>query len=361
MRIAQLAPLWNSVPPQHYGGTERVVSYLTEELVRLGHEVTLFASCNSQTTARLHGVWPHPLTVSPGDFYDDALVNVLYLERVCASARDFDLIHSHLDVFGFPLARRCRIPVLTTLHGRLDLPRLQPLFQEFAEVPLVSLSFAQRRPVPWANWRATVYHGLPTSLYDFSPQAGSYLAYIGRLTYDKRPDHAIELAKRVGMPLRIAAKVDPVDRDYFQAAIQPLLSHPLIEYLGEITDAEKNGFLGNAYALVAPYDWPEPFGLVFAEALACGTPIIAYRRGSAPEVIEDGVTGFVCETLEEMEAVVHKVAFIRRARCREAFEQRFSVARMVQDYVRVYQGLLMGDEETLPPGAAGSERSGVAS
>jgi glycosyltransferase involved in cell wall biosynthesis len=226
------------------------------------------------------------------------------------------------------------------MHGRLDLPELEPLFREFPELPLVSISDAQRRPLSWANWRATVHHGLPASLYQFHPKRGGYLAFLGRIASEKRPDHAIELAKRVGLPLRIAAKVDPADRAYFQSEIEPLLDHPLIEYIGEITDAEKDDFLGDALALVAPYDWPEPFGLVLIEALACGTPVLAYRRGSIPEVLEDGVTGIIGETLDDLVAGVERVAQLDRARCREQFEKRFTVERMVQDYLRAYRQLL---------------------
>lgn len=343
MRIAQIAPLCESVPPRQYGGTERVISYLTEALVRLGHEVTLFASGDSTTAARLEAVWPHALRVKQ-ELYQDLsthlLLNVLLIERVYTLAHNFDLIHSHLDLSGFPLTRRCKVPVLTTLHGRLDVPALQTLLGEFTEAPLISISDAQRRPVPWANWQATIHHGLPVDLYTVRPELGQYLAFLGRLAPEKRPEHAIEVAKRVGIPLRIAAKLDPADRQYFHHVIEPLLSDPFVEYVGEITDAEKNDFLRNAYALLAPFDWPEPFGLVLIEALACGTPVIAYRRGSIPEIIEHGVTGFVCENLEEMiEAVAH-IPLISRKRCRAAFEERFSVDRMVQDYLHVYQKLL---------------------
>lgn len=345
MRIAQVAPLWESVPPKLYGGTERIASYLTEELVRLGHEVTLFASGDSVTTARLEAVCPRALRLHEGIFNRDAPLITL-IERAFGTADRFDVIHSHLDFLGFPLARRCGIPVLTTMHGRLDLSELQPVFREFAEMPLVSISNAQRRPVPYANWQATVYHGLPLDLYKFQPQPGNYLAFLGRISIEKRPDHAIEIAKRVGLPLRIAAKVDPADREYFRDAVEPLLSHPLVEFIGEITDDEKNEFLGNAYALIAPYDWPEPFGLALIEALACGTPVIAYRRGSIPEIIEDSVTGFVCDTLQDMIEAVKHIPLINRARCRSSFEQRFTVKRMVQDYLRIYDALVRQDRPT---------------
>jgi len=241
---------------------------------------------------------------------------------------------------GFPFARRNPTPTVATFHGRLDLPELEPVFREYGELPIVSISDAQRRPVSWANWQATVYHGLPRDLYGVHPSPGRYLAFLGRIAFEKRPDHAIELAKRVGIPLRIAAKVDPTDQEYFHTEIEPLLSDPLIEFMGEITDAEKNEFLGNATALVCPYDWPEPFGLVLIEALACGTPILAYRRGSIPEIIEDGVTGFISEGLDEMTAAVQRIPEIDRRRCRKTFEQRFSAERMAQDYIRVYEQAL---------------------
>jgi glycosyltransferase involved in cell wall biosynthesis len=339
MRIAQIAPLWESVPPKCYGGTERIVSYLTEELVRLGPDVMLFASGDSCTAAKLEPVCDRALRLKTGIFNRDAPL-VTQLERVFGSSAEFDIIHSHLDSLAFPLARRCRTPGITTVHSRLDLPELIPVFREFAEMPVVSVSDAQRRPIPWANWLATVHHGLPRDLYTFHPQPGKYLAFLGRIAPEKRPDHAIELAKRVGLPLRIAAKVDPVDREYFHAEIERLLEHPLIEYAGEITDSEKDDFLGDAYALVCPYDWPEPFGLVFIEALACGTPVLAYRRGSVPELIEDGITGFVCDHLGEMAKAVERVPLLDRRRCREAFEERFTVERMVRDYLDAYQRVI---------------------
>jgi glycosyltransferase involved in cell wall biosynthesis len=338
MRIAQVAPLCESVPPKLYGGTERVVSYLTEELVRLGHDVTLFASGDSVTTARLESICDQALRLNK-EFspHDAPIMTQLLIEQALGNGRHFDIIHSHLDHLGFPLARRNPTPTVTTFHGRLDLPELQPVFREYAEMPMVSISNAQRQPVSWANWQDTVYHGLPQDLYGLHPNSEGYLAFLGRIAPEKRPDHAIEIAKRVGIPLRIAAKVDPADQEYFKTEIEPLLFHPLVEYLGEITDEEKNDFLGHAMALVCPYDWPEPFGLVLIESLACGTPVLAYRRGSIPEIIEDGTTGFVCEGLDEMTAAVQRIPEIDRRRCRWAFEQRFSVARMAQDYLRVYE------------------------
>ncbi len=344
MRIAQVSPLWESVPPKLYGGTERIVSYLTEELVRLGHDVTLFASGDSITTARLEAICDHALRLNKGIFNRDAPMTML-MEQALGKPGDFDIIHSHLDFLGFPLARRNPTAPVTTFHGRLDLPELRPVFREYAEIPMVSISDAQRKPVSWANWQATVYHGLPRDLYSLHPNPGGYLAFLGRIGPEKRPDHAIEIAKQVGIPLRIAAKVDPMDQEYFHNEIEPLLSHPLIEYLGEITDAEKDEFLGNAMALVCPYDWPEPFGLVLIEALACGTPVLAYRRGSIPEVIEDGATGFVCEGLGEMTQAIQRIPEIDRRRCRRTFEQRFTVERMAQDYLRVYEQVLANNRE----------------
>jgi len=339
MRIAQVAPLWESVPPKLYGGTERVVSYLTEELVRLGHEVTLYASGDSQTMARLEAMCPQALRLHHGIMNRDAPI-ILQCEQAFGSSEEFDIIHSHLDFLAFPVARRCSSPVVTTIHGRLDLPELSPVYREFSEHPLVSISDAQRGPVAWANWLGTVYHGLPPDLYRFQPQAGRYLAFLGRIAPEKCPDQAIRLAQAVGIPLRIAAKVDPADQEYFHAKIEPLLDDPLVEFLGEISDAEKNDFLGDALALVCPYDWPEPFGLVLIEALACGTPVLAYRRGSIPEIIEQGVTGLISDNLQDMIASAKQVRNLDRGRCRKAFEERFTVQRMVRDYLSLYETLL---------------------
>jgi glycosyltransferase involved in cell wall biosynthesis len=336
MNIAQIAPLWESVPPRLYGGTERIVSYITEELVRQGHDVTLFASGDSVTTARLRGACPNALRLQSALVNRDAPLILMQEQALGAEAERFDIIHSHLDFLSFPMSRRCATPVLTTLHGRLDLPELIPIYQEYAEMPVVSISDAQRIPLPDANWQGTVYHGLP-DLYAFHPNPGSYLAYLGRICPEKRPDHAIEIAKRVGIPLRIAAKVDPVDREYFETQIAPLLDHPLVEYLGEITDEEKCDFLGDAAAVLCTYDWPEPFGIVLIEALACGTPVFAYRRGSIPEIIEDGVTGFICDSLEEMVTAIDRLPLIQRWQCRESFEARFTVQRMVEDYLALYE------------------------
>ncbi len=339
MKIAQVAPLWESVPPVLYGGTERVVSFITEELVRQGHDVTLFASGDSTTKARLVPMCPEALRLSKVIKNYDAPLTAM-LEKAFSPSGEFDIIHSHLEFLPFPLAKRSHTPVLTTLHARLDLPELLPVFRTFAELPLVSISDAQREPLPWANWVATVHHGLPKDLYTPHANQGKYLVFLGRVAPEKGLDQAIEIAKRVDMPLRIGAKIDPTNVEYYRAVIEPLLDHPLIEFVGEVTDLEKDDFIGDAYAMICPYDWPEPFGLVFIESLACSTPVIAYRRGSVPEIIEHGVTGFVCETLEEMVQSVRHVSLLERARCRQAFDLRFTTERMVQDYVRVYERML---------------------
>ncbi|WP_447976701.1 glycosyltransferase family 4 protein [Candidatus Nitrospira bockiana] len=340
MRIAQVAHLAESIPPRQYGGTERVVSYLTEELVKLGYDVTLFASGDSTTAARLVPVCSRAVR-QMGQVNRDALL-VRLLEEVFRSAGEFDVIHSHLDFLGFPLIRRCAVPVLTTLHGRLDLPELAPVYREFSEVPLASISDSQRLPFPWANWQATVPHGLPVELYRFHPAGSGYLAFLGRISPEKSPDVAIRLAKRLQRPLRMAAKVDPVDQAYFEEIIEPLLEDPLVEYVGEITDAEKEDFLGEAAAVLCPYQ-PEPFGLVLIEALACGTPVITYRHGSFPEIIDDGVTGFLCDDEEAMLAAVERIGKIDRAACRRAFESRFTAERMARDYARLYHHLCASD------------------
>jgi len=345
MNIAQVCHVWESVPPRQYGGTERVVSYLTEELVRLGHTVTLFASGDSTTTAHLEAICPTAIRFTPGVMARDASLALL-LERAFGSSHRFDVIHSHLDFLAFPLTRRCQVPVVTTLHGRLDLPELQCVYAEFKECPLVSISYSQRGPCPYAHWQANVYHGLPQHQYAFHPYPGQYLAFIGRLSPEKHPDQAVRIAERVGLPLRIAAKVDPMDREYVEGVMTPFLSHPLVEYVGEITDAEKDAFLGEAMAVLCPYQ-PEPFGLALIEALACGTPVITYRHGSFPEMIDDGRTGFLCRDVDEMADAVTQVPALDRRECRSAFEQRFTVERMAAEYVQVYDELLH-DVEVVP-------------
>ena len=341
MRIAQVAPLYESVPPKLYGGTERVVSYLTEELVRQGHEVTLFASGDSVTRARLVAACDRSLRLDKR-CVDEVAHHILLLERVFQDARDFDVIHFHVDYLHFPLSRRQPYPQLTTLHGRLDIPDLVPLYEEFYDMPLVSISKAQREPLSWANWLATVYHGLPENLYRPRAAPGTYLAFLGRVSPEKRVDRTIEIAKRTGIPLKIAAKIDPTNQDYYEREIVPLLDNagPGVEFVGEIGEAQKDEFLGHAYALLFPIDWPEPFGLVMIEAMACGTPVIAYRNGSVPEVLEDGVTGFVVNGLQAAIAAVGRVPEISREQCRKVFEERFSVRRMAHDYVQVYERLV---------------------
>jgi glycosyltransferase involved in cell wall biosynthesis len=339
MRIAQVAPLYESVPPRYYGGTERIVSYLTEELVRLGHEVTLFASGDSQTKARLVAACPRSLRLDP-ECIDQLAHHIVMLERVQQRADEFDVIHFHVDYLHFPLSRRGDFANVTTLHGRLDIPDLVPLYEEYPDVPLISISDAQREPLPRVNWQATVYHGLPDDLYRYRPDAGTYLAFLGRISPEKRVDRAIEIAHQVGIPIRIAAKVDRIDRDYFDSVIEPMLHHPLVEFVGEIGEDDKDEFLGNAQALLFPIDWPEPFGLVMIEAMACGTPVIAYRNGSVPEVMEEGRTGFIVEDLDDAVEAARRVPQLSRARCREIFEQRFTAARMARDYVDVYERLI---------------------
>jgi glycosyltransferase involved in cell wall biosynthesis len=339
MRIAQVAPLYESVPPRLYGGTERVVSYLTEELVRQGHQVTLFASGDSRTSAELVPVSRQALRLDPG-CVDPYAHHALLLEAVAARASEFDVIHYHIDYHHFPLSRRSAVPQLTTLHGRLDIPDLAHVFREFSEMPVVSISDSQRAPLAWLNWQSTVYHGLPLDLYRFREQAGQYLAFIGRISPEKRVDRAIDIARQLGIPLKIAAKVDRVDVEYFTACIEPLLADPLVEYIGEISDHEKDEFLGNAYALLFPIDWPEPFGLVMIEALACGTPVVAYKRGSVPEVIEHGVTGFIVSTQEEAVASAAQIGMLDRSQCRRVFETRFSAPRMASSYQSTYERLI---------------------
>jgi glycosyltransferase involved in cell wall biosynthesis len=339
MRIAQVSPLFESVPPTQYGGTERVVSYLTEELVRQGHEVTLFASGDSITRARLAPQVPRSLRLD-STVVDRLAHHVLMLQRVAERAAEFDVVHFHLDYLHFPLSRREGLTQVTTLHGRLDLPDLQPLFREFTDMPVVSITNAQRRPLPFACWHGTVYHGLPPTLYRFHEARGKYLAFLGRISPEKRVDRAIAIAERVGVPLRIAAKVDAVDREYFETRVRPLLCRPGIEFIGEIGEHEKDAFLGEALAFLFPIDWPEPFGLVLLETMACGTPIVAYRNGSVPEIVESGVNGFIVDGLDAAVRAVEQAAVLDRRRCRDAFERRFTVDRMARDYLRIYERLV---------------------
>jgi glycosyltransferase involved in cell wall biosynthesis len=339
MRIAQVAPLAESVPPPGYGGTERVVSYLTEELVRQGHEVTLFASGDSRTSARLVSCRPTGLRLDEG-VVDPIAHHIYELECVAAQAHRFDIIHWHLDYFHFPMSRRLGVPHVTTLHGRLDIPDIQPVYDEFGDMPVVSISDDQRAPLLQANWAATVYHGMPPDEMEPVTAAGDYLAFLGRISPEKRADRAIEVARRAKLPLRIAAKVDPADQDYFEREIEPLLGADHVDFIGEIGPDEKNDFLGHARALLFPIDWAEPFGLVMIEAMACGTPVIAYRSGSVPEVIDEGVTGFIVDDIDSAVAAVGGLDGFDRAACRTRFEERFSVERMARDYVKVYEQLI---------------------
>jgi glycosyltransferase involved in cell wall biosynthesis len=345
MRIAQVAPLSESVPPKLYGGTERVVSFLTDELVRLGHSVTLFASGDSRTIATLEPVCPRALRLL-GTCRDHLAPHVLMLEQVAQQASEFDVIHFHIAQLHFPVVRRLpRVAHLTTLHGRLDLEELRPLFREFTDVPLVSISDAQREPVPEAAWLGTVHHGLPPDLFQFQSSPGGYLAFLGRLSPEKRVDRAIEIATACATPLRIAAKVDPADQDYFERDVRPLLDNPLVEFIGEIGETEKNAFLGGAIALLFPIDWPEPFGLVMIEALACGVPVIAFEGGSVREVLDDGVTGFVVDRVDEAVAAVRRIGQIDRKACRTAFERRFTATRMASEYVQLYRELVAASRD----------------
>ena len=352
MRIAQVAPLVESVPPQQYGGTERIVSYLTEELVRQGHDVTVFASGDSVTAARLVPVCRRSLRLDERCM-DQIAHHVVLLEQVSQRAREFDVIHFHIDYLHFPVSRLLRIPHVTTLHGRLDIPDLAPLYDQFRDMPVLSISNSQRGPLPWANWQATIYHGLPKDLFRFRAEPGGYLAFLGRICPEKRVDRAIEIAKRTGIPLKIAAKIDPVDKRYFKRVVEPLLRDSSIaEWVGEISDEQKDEFLGNAYALLFPIDWPEPFGLVMIEAMACGTPVIAYDGGAVSEVVEEGRTGFIVKELEDAIKAVRRVPELSRARCREVFEKRFTSARMACDYVKVYNRVIGRRVKACAPGGA---------
>jgi glycosyltransferase involved in cell wall biosynthesis len=339
MRIAQVAPLYERVPPLYYGGTERVVSYLTEALVEQGHQVTLFASGDSLTNAKLISPCAQSLRLNP-DRGDDLAYNLLQLEHVFQRAHLFDIIHFHIDYFHYPFSRRETVPHVTTLHGRLDMADLVPLYREFDDMPVVSISNSQRAPLPWIRWCGTVYHGLPLDLYKPKKDPGQYLLFLGRISPEKRPDRAIEIAKRAGMPLKIAAKVDKKDRRYMENEIRPLLDHPLVEFLGEVGDSGKAELLRNAYALLFPIDWAEPFGLVMIEAMACGTPTIAFRGGSVREIIMDGVTGYIVESIDQATQALKRLDAFDRTRCRSTFEQHFSAHRMAQDYVQIYQKLI---------------------
>ncbi len=346
MRIAQVAPLTEAVPPKLYGGTERVVHWLTEELVALGHEVTLFASGDSRTSAKLEAAWPKALRLD-GAVRDANALHMVMLERVRQKCDDeeFDVLHFHLDYYPFSLFHRQPTPFLTTLHGRLDLPEHQPVFSVFKEVPVISISDAQRRPVPQAGWVRTIHHGLPEKLLTPKQVSPSYLAVLGRIAPEKGVDRAIRIATRCGIPLKIAAKVDRADEEYYETVVGPLIAgNPLVEYIGEIGDHQKSDFLSGAIGLLLPIDWPEPFGLVMIEAMACGTPVIAYNRGSVPEIIDEGLTGFVVEDETGAVAAVQRLNRLSRHAIRQQFEQRFTARRMALDYLETYGGLMQARE-----------------
>jgi glycosyltransferase involved in cell wall biosynthesis len=339
MKIAQIAPLYESVPPKYYGGTERIVSYLVDELVSQEHEVTLFASGDSRTSGVLVPVCEQALRLQRRALADPLAHHVRMLELVFAQASEFDVLHFHLDYIHFPLIRRTKSLALTTLHGRLDIPDLQPLFTEFWEMRLCSVSHSQQKHLTHPNWLGTVHHGLPKELYQFHPEAKDYVVFLGRVCPEKGVDRAIEIAIRAGMPLKIAAKVDAVDQAYFEQRIRPLLDHPLVEFIGEIDDQQKNDLLGKARALLFPIDWPEPFGLAMIEAMACGTPVIAYRYGSVPEIVETGQNGFIVNSVEEAVIALRNLDSIPRGRCRQIFERWFTSQQMASNYSSIYQKL----------------------
>lgn len=339
MRIAQIAPLTESVPPRLYGGTERVVSALTEELVSRGHEVTLFASGDSVTKARLVPCSKRSLRLA-GTAHENLVLTTIQLANVFDRQVEFDLIHNHVDYSAFPFARQSRTPVVTTTHGRLDLEETRNVYECFPGSPLVSISKAQQQPLPYAHWLATVYNGIDFNLFQLRPNPGKYLAFLGRISPEKRPDRAIEIARKLDMPLKIAAKVDAVDKEYFDHAIRPHLKDPLVEFVGEVGDKDKDEFLGNALVYLFPIDWPEPFGLTMVEAMACGTPVAAMNCGSVPEVVADGVSGFVCRSLPQLIDSVSRAAALDRNRCRAYAEERFSAGMMTDGYESVYRQVL---------------------
>ena len=341
MKIAQVTPLYEAVPPRLYGGTERVVAHLTDALVDLGHEVTLFASADAETRARLVPVRDQAIRLDPAPLKSDMAAHMTMLAEVLDRADDFDVIHFHTDIIQFPFFRDLADKTITTLHGRLDLKDLPEVYERWCEFGLVSISDDQRRPLPHANWKATVHHGMPGDLYRFSPKSQGYLAFLGRISPEKRPDRAIEIATRLGKPLKIAAKVDAADKAYWETVIKPMIdANPLIEFVGEIGDHQKSAFLGGAEALLFPIDWPEPFGLVMIEAMACGTPVVAFRCGSTPEIIEDGATGFLVETLEQAVAAAGQAHQLDREAIRARFDLRFSATAMARRYLDVYGDLL---------------------
>ena len=341
MRIAQVTPLYEAVPPKFYGGTERVVAHLTDALVDLGHEVTLFASAEAQTRARLIPVRDQAIRLDPSPLKSDLAAHLTMLAQVLDRVDDFDVIHFHTDMIQFPMFRKWADKTLTTLHGRLDMKDLPEVYERWPEFGLVSISDDQRRPLPSASWQATVHHGMPAELYRYSDRSDGYLAFLGRISPEKRPDRAIEIATRLGKPLKIAAKVDAADRVYYDETIRPLIDgNTLIEFIGEIGDHQKSAFLGGAEALLFPIDWPEPFGLVMIEAMACGTPVVAFRCGSTSEIVEDGKTGFLVDTLDQAIAATRQAALLDRNSVRARFDRRFSAVAMARRYVAVYDALL---------------------
>ncbi|MCG9971664.1 glycosyltransferase family 4 protein [Christiangramia crocea] len=339
MRIAQVAPLYESIPPIMYGGTERVVHYITEELVKQGHEVSLFASGDSKTSARLIPVCQKSLRLDP-ECIDSFVHHTIQLQMVQKRISDFDIIHYHTDYFHFPLSQINNSVHLTTLHGRLDLPDLQGLYKVFSDIPLISISNNQRTPLPWANWIDTIYHGLPIDLLQPTDERDEYLAFLGRISPEKGIERAIDIAKRIGIKLKVAAKVDKADLHYFKTKIASLLDHELIEFIGEIGEHEKSDFLGKATALLFPITWCEPFGLVMIEAMACGTPVIAWNKGSVPEVIDKGQTGFIVNSVKEAIQAIKDIDKIDRKGCRRIFEEKFTAERMTRDYLRIYDYLI---------------------
>ncbi|PZQ59068.1 MAG: glycosyl transferase [Phenylobacterium zucineum] len=349
MRIAQVAPLYEAVPPRLYGGTERVVAHLTDALVLLGHDVTLFSSADAQTLARLAPVRDQAIRLDPAPLKSDLASHLSQLAEVRRRADEFDVIHFHTDMIQFPMFEDMAARTLTTLHGRLDLKDLPEVYRRWPQFPLVSISDDQRRPLPFASWAATVHHGVTTDLYRFSPRDSGYLAFLGRISPEKRPDRAVSIAVGAGRELRVAAKIDNADRAYFEDQISALLSHPLVTFVGEIGDTDKSAFLGGAAALLFPIDWPEPFGLVMIEAMACGTPVIAWDNGSVPEVVEDGVTGFIVRSEAEARAAIARLPELDRATIRARFEERFSAFAMARRYLEIYDRL--SQDQTLTEAA----------
>lgn len=342
MKIAQVSPLFESVPPKLYGGTERVVSFLTDTLVEMGHDVTLFASGDSITKARLQSITPRALRLA--GTRDPFSLHTLQLQEVVEMAGDFDIIHFHTDYFHFPVSRLSTYNHITTLHGRLDLPELAPLYEKFDDIPLVSISKAQRIPVAFANWVGNVYHGIPQALFKQGDGTDGYAVFIGRFSPEKGVDQAIEIAGRSGLKIKIAAKVDPADHEYFEVNIKPLLSLPHVEYLGEVNEEQKQELLANARVFLLPINWPEPFGMVMIESLACGTPVVAYGRGSVSEILENGKTGFVVSDIEGAVDAVGRIHQIDRNHCRQIFEQRFEAQRMAHEYVAIYEKMIRLDK-----------------